>query len=259
MARILITGASQGIGRASATELANRGHEVIATARKVEDLEGLDVARKLRLDVTSDADVQQVHDEVGRVDVLINNAGQLVRGSVEATPLAEFERLFSLNTVGALRVTQAFLPEMRQAGAGRLLFVSSIMGRLTLPSSSAYAATKWAMEGIAETLALETAHLGLSVGLLEPGAVATSGSSSRTPSYALEDDPYAAAEAARAGVATDAGTVISAEQVAREIADVVEAERIPLRIPIGAASRLGSEDRHAAPYDQAFVWVPRSR
>jgi NAD(P)-dependent dehydrogenase (short-subunit alcohol dehydrogenase family) len=253
VAVVLITGASQGIGRATAIELARRGHEVVATARNVADLAELDAAKKLKLDVTKDGDVRSVLAEVGAVDVLLNNAGALVRGSVEATPLEEFEALYALNTIGALRVTKAFLPGMREARRGRVLFLSSVLGRLVLPGASAYAATKWAIEGIAETLALETARFGISVGVVEPGAVGTGGVGPQVAEYQVPGDPYAATEESASG-GPSAESVITPAQAAREIADVVEAPSIALRTPIGDASRLALRQLRAAPDNHPFAW-----
>src|SRR6478609_7435433 len=122
MASVLITGANGGIGRALATEFTRRGHRVVATARDPRRLDDLDVAARLALDVTDDDSVAAAIAAAGDVDILIANA------AVEATPLAELHRLFDLNTVGALRVAQAVLPQMRARGQGRLLFMSSVAG-----------------------------------------------------------------------------------------------------------------------------------
>src|SRR5580700_10276510 len=124
MSSVLITGASRGIGRAIAIELSARGHRVIATARRPETLADLPVDQRLRLDVTSGESVDAAIREAGDIDVLVSNAGETVRAPLESVPLAELERLFQLNTFGALRVVQGVLPAMRTRGAGRLIFVS---------------------------------------------------------------------------------------------------------------------------------------
>jgi NADP-dependent 3-hydroxy acid dehydrogenase YdfG len=125
MQSVLITGASKGIGRAAAAELARRGHRVIATARDPRTLDDLDVDQRLRLDVTDQSSVDDAIKQAGEVDVLISNAGVIFAGAVEASPIAEIERLFAQNTFGAVRVSQAVLPQMRERRKGRLLFVYS--------------------------------------------------------------------------------------------------------------------------------------
>src|SRR5260370_16021168 len=138
MVRVLVTEASRGIGRATVQELAARGHRVAATARNAQTLDDLPADIRLSLDVTDQASVDRAVAAAGPVDVLISNAGETARGPVETTPVAEVNHLFQLNTLGALRVTQAVLPRMRARGGGRLLFVSSILGRLTIPLFPAY-------------------------------------------------------------------------------------------------------------------------
>jgi NADP-dependent 3-hydroxy acid dehydrogenase YdfG len=132
MSSVLITGASKGIGRAVAVELAGGGHQVVATARRPEALADLPVDQRLRLDVTDQDNVDRAIAEAGEIDVLVSNAGATVRAPLESVPLAEVERLYQLNTLGALRVAQAVLPPMRKRGSGRLVFVSSTQGRLVL-------------------------------------------------------------------------------------------------------------------------------
>lgn len=191
MSSILITGASKGIGRATAVEVARRGHRVVATARDPHSLDDLDVDQRLRLDVTDQASVDGVIAQAGEIDVFISNAGTIVAAAVEASPIAEIERLYAENTAGAIRVTQAVLPQMRQRRKGRLLFVSSAAGRTVQPLTAAYAATKWALEAFAEALAIELGGFGIDVGLVEPGPV-SSGSLDNMRAYNLPEDPYAA-------------------------------------------------------------------
>jgi NADP-dependent 3-hydroxy acid dehydrogenase YdfG len=154
MPSVLITGASKGVGRATAAEFASRGYRVIATARDPRTLEDLDVAQRLRLDVTDQSSVDEAVAAAGEVDILVSNAGVIFLAAVEASPIAEIERLFAQNTAGAIRVAQAVLPQMRERKSGRLLFVSSLLGRLVLPGQAAYAASKWALEALAEALEL---------------------------------------------------------------------------------------------------------
>ena len=117
MSSILITGASRGIGRAIAITLAGRGHRVIATARRPETLAGLPADQRLPLDVTVQESVEAAIAAAGDIDALVSNAGETVRAPLESVPLSEVERLFQLNTLGALRVAQGVLPAMRERGA----------------------------------------------------------------------------------------------------------------------------------------------
>jgi NAD(P)-dependent dehydrogenase (short-subunit alcohol dehydrogenase family) len=248
MASVLITGASKGIGRVTATELARRGHRVIATARDPRTLADLPVERRLALDVTAPDSVAAAVREAGEIDVLVSNAGAIFYAAVEATPPEEFARLFDLNTIGALRVAQAVLPGMRARGHGRLLFVSSAVGRLVLPPGGAYAATKWALEALVEALAIETGPLGIDTALLEPGAV-SSGALDDVTAYTLPDDPYAHL-LGRGGPRAD---MMTPQEVAAGIADAAEAPVIPLRIPLGRSAIEILALRRAAPDNQPFI------
>ena len=248
MSSVLITGANRGIGRAIATEFARRGQRVVATARDPRTLTDLDVSQRLALDVTDDASVATAVAAAGDIDIVIANAGVIFYAAVEATPLPELQRLLTLNTVGAVRVAQAALPQMRTRGAGKLMFMSSVLGRVVRPPSAAYAATKWALEALVEALAIEVAPFGVQAALLEPGAV-SSGALDDVTTYTLPDDPYAAilkGGGPRAGI-------ITPQQVAAEVADAAQKPRLPLRIPIGDAARALLAARHAAADDAPFA------
>jgi len=248
MSSILITGANRGIGRAIATEFAGRGHRVVATARDPRSLADLDVSERLALDVTDDASVRAAVEAAGDVDVLISNAGVIFYAAVEAIPLPELQRLFDLNTVGAIRVAQAVLPQMRARGDGKLLFMSSVVGRIVLPPGAAYASTKWALEALVEALAIEVAPFGVQATLLQPGPVST-GALDDVTAYTLPADPYA--ELLNVGRSLDG--MITPEQVAAEVADAAEKPQLPLRIPIGDAASALLAARRAAPDDVPFA------
>ncbi|MCF7553559.1 SDR family oxidoreductase [Pseudonocardia sp. WMMC193] len=248
MASVLITGASKGIGRAIASELSRRGHRVVATARKPETLADLDVDGRLALDVTDPESIRDAVAAAGEIDVLVSNAGEIFYSAVEAIPAEEFLRLFELNTLGALRVAQAVLPGMRARGSGRLLFTSSVAGRIVLPPGAAYGATKWGLEALAEALAIEVAPFGIQVALLEPGAV-SSGALDEVRTYRLPDDPYAAL--LEPGAARRA--MMSPHEVAVGVADAAEVASLPLRIPLGDAATAILAARRAAPDDRPFV------
>jgi NADP-dependent 3-hydroxy acid dehydrogenase YdfG len=249
MSAVLITGAAKGIGRAIAIELAGRGHRVIATARRPETLADLPVDQRLRLDVTDQESVDEAIRDAGRIDVLVSNAGETIRSPLETVPLAEFEHLFQLNTIGALRVAQGVLPAMRERGSGRLVFVSSIQGRLVLPVIGPYAASKWALEALAETLAIETGHFGVRVSIVQPGAV-SSGGGERAKVFRQDDDPYAALYDA---LPVLRGESVTSEEVAATVADTIEQPEPPLRVPVGAPAKHALAARKAAPEDKPFL------
>ncbi|MFD5474204.1 SDR family oxidoreductase [Streptomyces sp. NPDC127105] len=249
MASVLITGASKGIGRAIAMELAHRGHRVIATARRPETLAGLPVEQRLRLDVTDQDSVDQAIKDAGEIDVLVSNAGATVRAPLETVPLADVEQLYQLNTLGALRVAQGVLPAMRERGSGRLIFVSSVQGRLVLPITGPYAASKWALEAIAETLAIETGHFGIKVSIVQPGAVSTNGAKQAQAIFG-EDSPYAPLYEQLAALR---GEAITPEEVAAVVADTIEEPAPALRVPAGAPAERSLKARKEAPESEPFL------
>jgi NADP-dependent 3-hydroxy acid dehydrogenase YdfG len=248
MASVLITGASKGIGRATAAEFARRGHRVIATAPDPGTLAGLPADQRLALDVTNPDSITAAAGEAGEIDILVANAGAIFVAAVEATPPGEFARLLDINTIGALRVAQAVLPQMRARGRGRLLFMSSIAGRIVSPRQAAYAATKWALEALVEALAIEAAPLGIEAALLEPGPV-SSGALDHVTTYTLPGDPYAHLP----GRGGTPASQMTPEEVAAAIADAAEAPQLPLRVPIGRAAAEILTARRAAPDDRPFI------
>jgi NAD(P)-dependent dehydrogenase (short-subunit alcohol dehydrogenase family) len=185
MAVIFITGSSTGIGLATAVAFGRAGHDVYATMRNPDRAPELaSIAAKERLpikvlpmDVDNDASVGKavagILAESGRIDVLVNNAGIAVTGPVEELPLAEFRRVMETNYFGALRCIQAVVCGMRERRSGHIINVSSIQGRISIPSYAAYAASKWALEAASEALAQETKSFGIKVSIVEPGMIAT--------------------------------------------------------------------------------------
>ena len=249
MSSVLITGASKGIGRAIAIELAHRGHRVVATARQPETLAELPVDQRLQLDVTDQHSVDAAIAKAGEIDVVVSNAGATIRAPLETVPLTELEGLFQLNTIGALRVIQGVLPAMRRRGAGRLVFVSSIQGRLVLPIIAPYGASKWALEALAEGLAIETRRFGVKVSIVQPGAVATDGAAG-AKSFFADDDPYFPLYRQLGALR---GETVTAEEVAEAVADTIDSPEPPLRIPVGAPAEQVLKARKAAPEDAPFI------
>jgi NAD(P)-dependent dehydrogenase (short-subunit alcohol dehydrogenase family) len=239
MARVLITGCSTGIGRATAVELTKRGHEVVATARRPETLADLDVADRLALDVDDDGSVAAALDGGGRVDVLVNNAGFEVSGPIEKIPLDEVRRMFETNVFGALRMIQAFLPQMRERGSGTIVNVSSVAGRAGAPLGGLYSASKWALEAISESLHLEAGHFGVRVVLIEPGAIETS-FQDNIRRFGVDDPPYdeLARRWERSMDLLRGGDPPGPEIVAAAIAEALESDGPAVRIPVGADAEM---------------------
>lgn len=185
---ILITGATAGIGRATALYLVQRGHHVIATGRRVQELEKLEgeaaragtgTLETLVLDVTSPSSIAAAVQEVdartgGRgVDVLVNNAGFGVLGPTSEISDAEMRRQYETNVFGLMNVTRAFLPKMVERRAGRIVNVSSMGGRITLPYFGVYNSTKYAVESLSDAMRYELRAFGIDVVLIEPGVIRT--------------------------------------------------------------------------------------
>jgi NAD(P)-dependent dehydrogenase (short-subunit alcohol dehydrogenase family) len=177
----VVTGANSGIGRATAIHLASRGHEVYGTVRdpaRAEKLRAMSAdagveVRLVELDVADDASVHDGMGEVlrraGKIDVLVNNAGVGPNGVVEETTPAQFLETMNVNLCGAVRCIQAVLPGMRERRAGAIVNITSIVGRFASPAQAQYVASKWALEGVSEELALELAPFGIRVVIVEPG------------------------------------------------------------------------------------------
>lgn len=169
--RVLITGCSSGIGRGLALELTCRGYEVIATARNEADLDDLDAAQKLSLDVTSEASVEEAVNRAGRIDVLVNNAGLGLWSPAELVPLDVAIRLFEVNVFGPMRLQAKVLPQMRKRRDGMVIQISSLAGRTAGPLLGHYAASKHALEAMSQALRIELAPFGVKVAIVELGAV----------------------------------------------------------------------------------------
>jgi NAD(P)-dependent dehydrogenase (short-subunit alcohol dehydrogenase family) len=209
---ILITGCSSGIGRATAEYLAQRGNTVYATARRLEavsDLERLG-CRTLALDVLDDdsmkAAVAAVEADHGAVGGLVNNAGYAVSGAIEAVGIDAVRTEFETNVFGYVRMAQIVLPGMRRAGRGRIVNVSSVAGRVTMPGAGAYAASKYAIEAISDALRFEVRGFGVDVVVIEPGPIRTEFTTSANAALEQADaGPYAAyhAAVAKADAETD--------------------------------------------------------
>lgn len=196
---VLVTGCSTGIGRATALRLATRGHTVYASARRPDSIADLEAqgCRLLALDVTDDesmrAAVEAIEAEEGAVGALVNNAGYSQSGAVESVPLAEIRRQFETNVFGLVRLCQLVLPKMRERGAGRIVNVSSMGGKLVFPGGGIYHGTKHAVEAISDALRFEVKGFGVDVVVVEPGTIRSNFADATSAAMAHnESGPYAA-------------------------------------------------------------------
>lgn len=176
----LVTGASTGIGAAIAQRLRGDGLRVFGTSRDGVCPDGIEaLALDVRDDTSVSCCVQAVLERAGRIDVLVNNAGYLVSGAIEEVALPEVHAQFETNVFGVARMVKAVLPTMRQQRSGHIVTISSLAGIVPVPFWGYYNASKFAVEGLCETLRFEVAPFGIHVSLVEPGAI-------KTPFYGAE-------------------------------------------------------------------------
>ena len=241
---VLVTGASTGIGEASAIRLAAHGWRVYAGVRRDGDAPA--GTRSVLLDVTDEEQIGAAAEAIGELDGLVNNAGIALAAPLEFIPVRELRRQLDVNLVGAVAVTQAFLPQLR-VSRGRIVFVGSIAGRSALPFLGAYAASKHALEAVTDSWRLELAPFGIDVSVVEPGTI-------RTPiwakSAAVADELRAAMPAQVAdlyGARMDAFRRIAAKRgaggasvdgVARAIEEVLASDKPWTRKLVGRDARL---------------------
>ena len=252
MPTALVTGTSTGIGLETALYFARQGYRVFAGARKPEVVERHPNIVPIKLDVDQDESVREcvaeVLKEAGEVDVLVNNAGVGIAGAVEMVPLERVRGLFETNFYGAVRMMQAVLPSMRERRSGTVVNVTSMMGRVTLGCHGFYAATKFALAAVSETLAMEMRPFGVRVAIIEPGVILTP-IWNKAEALMPEGHPYQQAmgrlwrlfEAQLEG-----GTMPNV--VARAIYEAVREGAPQLRYPVGADAQaiVAARDRMTA-------------
>lgn len=252
-----ITGASRGFGRIWAEAALTRGDQVTATARRLSDVADLterfgDAVLPLALDVTNPEQVQQVvtqaYAHFGKLDVLVNNAGYSLLAAVEEASDEQIRDLFDANYLGMVRVLRAALPLLRQQGSGHILGVSSGLGIGSMPLIGFYAASKWAVEALHESLAQEVRPFGLFVTIVEPGAYATDFGKSAKVADVLE--PYADFRkrfAARLANLERGDPKATAEAILK----LVDANDPPLRLALGSQVLPGARALYA---DRIATW-----
>ncbi|CAM3905611.1 SDR family oxidoreductase [Nocardiopsis rhodophaea] len=224
----LVTGASSGIGRATAALLAERGYRVLGTCRDPESLRAdqqVPEVRYLPLDLTDPDSVARCADRAGVVDVLVNNAGQSQLAPFEELPPAVLEQQFASNVLGPVRLTQLLLPGMREQGYGRVVMVGSMQASFPLAFRSSYVASKAALKGFALAARKELEPFGVACTVVEPGQINT-GISSRRDRFIADPSPYAD-RYFRVSAMLDAGeaTGTPPSRVAQTIVQAVEARK----------------------------------
>ena len=250
----LITGCSSGLGRALAEHALERGDRVAVTARDVASVTGLaaaygDRALALRLDVTDPASVtaavEACEKEFGRVDVLVNNAGYGYLAAIEEGEDAEVRALYDTNVHGVVTVLKAVLPGMRARRTGRIVNVSSFGGLAAFAATGYYHATKFALEGLSESLAAEVAPLGIAVTIVEPGGLRTewAGTSMQQSPKRLADYEQTAGKRRTSTLAVSGRQPGDPVRAAAAIAAVVDAEKPPLRLLLGSDALAGARAR----------------
>ena len=236
-----ITGAGRGFGKEFAKSALGRGDRVAATARNTAALDDLvqqygDAVLPLQLDVTDRegvfAAVAAAKERFGRLDVVVNNAGYGMFGAVEELTEQQVRDQFEVNLFGVLHVTQAVLPILREQGEGRIIQISTVGGVTAFPNLGAYHASKWALEGLTETLAQEVGQFGIKVTLVEPGGFDTDwGGSSAV--HAEPQPQYEGLRTALAEQQANSDAIGDATATGPAILKVADAEEPPLRVFFG--------------------------
>ena len=270
MKTILITGVSSGLGRAIAVGALDAGHQVVGTVRKPEDVVALEELAPGRaharvLDVTDDGAVlhavADVEATVGAIDVVIANAGYGVEGTFEETPLSEMRAQFATNVFGVAATLRAALPFMRRRRAGHLMAVTSMGGLMAVPGMSAYCASKFAVEGMLESLRKEVASFGLHVTAIEPGSFRTdwAGRSMTRAERTIDDYDELFAPIRAARIKASGQQLGNPVMAARAVMAILDEPEPPAHLVLGSdALRLIGAAR-AAVDDDIRQWESLSR
>ncbi|MCD6033952.1 MAG: short-chain dehydrogenase/reductase [Thermomicrobiales bacterium] len=252
----LVTGASSGIGEATASKLRELGYTTYAAARRVDRMEHLTQSgiRPLAMDVTDDESMQsavkRILAEEGRIDVLVNNAGYGSYGALEDVPLSEARYQFEVNVFGAARLTQLVLPQMREQRSGTIVNITSMGGKIYTPLGAWYHATKFALEALSDCLRMEVAPFGINVVVIEPGGIQTEwgGIAAEKLRAVSGSGPYAEqAKAMAESLSSDAPPTLIADTIAK----AVTARRPMTRYAVGFGAK-PMIFMHAVLPDRAF-------
>lgn len=266
MSRVyFITGTSTGFGRALAQEVLARGDRAVLTARKPEAVAGLagkypDGALAVRLDVTDAGErreaLAKALDRFGRVDVLVNNAGQGSLGALEEFSSEQIRRQFEVNFFGAVEMTREALPVMRRQQSGHILNISSVGGVVAIGGFAVYCATKFAVEGFSEALRDEVAPLGIRVTIVEPGAFRTSfsGQANMRPAAHIAEYDAVVEPIRQYLYGNDGKQPGDPRKAARAMIRAVESPEPPLRLMLGADAIGLWESKRSAATEEFARW-----
>lgn len=269
---VLITGASSGIGRACAVLLAREGYRVWGATRRSADAVEEELNREARFEprlrmLEMDVDraesvelaVRRLLDEEGRLDAVVHCAGFGIGGAIEDTADAEADAIFRTNALGTLRVCRAALPTMRAQAAGKIVVVSSIAGRVAVPFQGLYSSTKFAIEGLCETLRMEVRRFGVQVTLVEPGDFRTGFTDHRRRVRASESGgAYDEACRRALGVAeSDERKAATPEAVARLVSRILALRSPRLRYTVGPRVQRAAVRLKSILPSRAFEWALR--
>ena len=249
-----ITGCSTGFGRELASLALQQGNRVVVTARKTSDIQDIvapypQTAISVKLDVTDKADikasVEKALETFGRIDVLVNNAGIGYFGAVEESEEDEVRRMFEINVFGLANMTKEVLPIMRKQRSGHIVNIASIGGLVSFPAVGFYNATKYAVDGLSESLAKETAHLGIKVTVIAPSGFRTDWAGRSANNSKIEIEDYAPTAGKnkndiRGYSGNQPGDPVRA---AKAIMKAVDSTNPPLRLLLGAAALKGARNK----------------
>ena len=242
----IVTGSAAGIGYEIAIHLAKNGFRTYASMRNLQKANGITEMAKnenlplslIQLDVTDDISITKAIDKVinesGRIDVLVNNAGYGLIGSIEDMSVEELKAQYETNVFGTFMVTKAVLPYMRKEHGGSIINISSIAGRIALPLYSAYVSTKFAIEGLSESMAYELEPFGIRVAIIEPGAIKTNFRREQAAKGSSEDSPYSSMmQSPSKAIEKMLKHRLYPEEVAKAVIQAIENPKPKLRYIVG--------------------------
>ena len=260
----LITGSSRGLGRALAEAVLEAGHFLVATVRNVSSLNDLkekyvDQILVAELDVTNEQQainvIKTTFDKLGRLDVIVNNAGYGNLNSIEETTMTDFRQQVETNLFGTVIVTKAALPKLREQGFGHIIQISSVGGRIGPIGRGAYAAAKWGVEGFSETLSKEVAPLGIKVTIVEPGGFRTDfAGTSATIEDGLPAYDTTVGKAARFQRDYSGKQPGDPRKASKAIIHITTVEEPPLRLLLGKDAVNGVEQNDRAKTEADKKW-----